>query len=58
MLTLETGVLYFFAENKTTDLLIVGRSFEKGVSGRRSIMGKSPRQTGAWLFGGTGRGCS
>lgn len=43
MLTLETGVLYFCAENKTTDLLIVRRSFGKGVSGRRSIMEKNPR---------------
>lgn len=54
MLTLETGVLYFFAENETTDLLIVRRSFGKGVSGRRSIRVESPRQTGTWLFGGTG----
>lgn len=41
ILTLETGVRSFLAENKTTGLLIVRRSVRKAVSGRRSSMEKA-----------------
>lgn len=50
ILSLETSVLSFFAENKTTDL-IVRRSFRKAVSGRRSIMEKAQGKLGYGFLG-------
>ena len=40
MLTLETGVSSFLAENEATDLLIRQEKLWKVVSGRKSSMGE------------------
>lgn len=51
ILALETGVLSFFAENKTTDLLIVRRSFRKQFQAEGAIMEKVQGKLGYGILG-------
>ena len=50
MLTLETGVLTFLAENEATDLLISQEKLWNVVSGRKSSMGKGSKTNWGMAF--------